>query len=161
MLIKTINKFNFMLLNNSGNTIGSLNYKLNSYIAADISLENGNKMELISKSKFNSIFSLINNKVEVGKINMSIKNSISLQLEGIYTKYFFKKTGFWKTRFVLFSKEGDEVLALLPAISWKKNSYNFKLQLSEEFSLNKDNLLILLTLHCTIYSLVMMYESVY
>jgi hypothetical protein len=161
MLIKTIDKYTYQIVDQGGSNQGLLHYANHNYMSAGLQLSNGVHLNLLKRNSFSAVFSLEKEKREIGRINISIKNSILLQLEGTIARYLFKKTGFWKTRFVLYTKENEELLAVLPIISWNKNSYTFTLQINEEMIAKIDNLLILLTLHCTIYSLVMMYEGVY
>jgi hypothetical protein len=71
-------------------------------------------------------------------------------------KYFFRKSQQLRLRFSLADRYGGELLTLLPSVNWKKQSYNYVLQLNEEYEKETDSFLILQAVHCANVSLSMM-----
>lgn len=83
-----------------------------------------------------------------------IDGTITLNLDN--KKNIFKKPLSWKLRFVLLNEEKEEVMALLPSINWQKETYDFSLQINEEYTDECDSFIILQTLHCANCSISMM-----
>ncbi len=83
----------------------------------------------------------------------------TMSMRGFYKrkKLIFKRPANFKLRFSLFNAEGDDIITLIPSVNWKKQSYDFILQLNEEFEKECNALLILHTLHCANCSLSMMH----
>lgn len=71
-------------------------------------------------------------------------------------QYIFRKPFSWKLRLVMLNDDEEELLAFLPAANWKIHSYNYGLQLNDEFSKETDSFLILQALHCAVCSMAMM-----
>lgn len=71
-------------------------------------------------------------------------------------KYIFKKPFSWKLRLMMINEEKEEVLAFLPTANWKTHSYNYGLQLNDEFNKETSSFVILQALHCAVCSMTMM-----
>jgi hypothetical protein len=81
-----------------------------------------------------------------GTINLVINNK----------EFIFRKPFSWKLRLSMLNTDKEELLAFLPIANWKILSYNYGLQLNDEFSKETDSFLILQALHCAVCSMAMM-----
>jgi hypothetical protein len=86
-------------------------------------------------------------KVKIGGIMTLIINN---------KQYLFRKPFSWKLRLVMLNEEEEEVLAFLPTANWEIHSYNYGLQLNDEFNKETDSFHILQALHCAVCSMAMM-----
>ena len=156
MTINTINKKTFELLDENKLVVAQLIYTSSAFDDAII--------ETAEKYLLNGIATGIwvthlgnDNSVKIkSKIRVETGGIISVALSGKKRKYFFKKSGGWKLRFYLASKDGEDLLTIIPLVNWQKQSHDYILQLNEEFESECDSFLILQALHCANCSLSMM-----
>jgi hypothetical protein len=71
-------------------------------------------------------------------------------------QYIFKNPFTWKLRLMMLNDEKEKVLAFLPTANWKIHSYNYGLQLNDEFIKETGSFVILQALHCAVCSMAMM-----
>ncbi len=143
--------------------IGKLAYRNFDFVEADIVIYDNQEATII---KIESKISLLNAnsykdfKIPVAEIQYSISNALSIHFIDENKKYSFKKTGLWKIRFILTDDKNEEIIALVPTISWSKKTHEYALQLNEELIDEINPLLILHTLHCANCSLSMINGNV-
>lgn len=155
MHIITNSPLSFSLINDKGDTLGTIRY-----------LDDGLKEASIQTEE---VFKVINNKAGIwtffsdktkkitGKIKVGTGGKITVESNSL--RFQFQKTVNWNLRFVVLNKEGEELLALKPAINWKFKAPDFILQLNEELPTECSSFLILQAVHCARCSLGMMYEK--
>jgi hypothetical protein len=156
MIIDTISQKKFELKTDGLFVAGSIIYSDISFSDAVINIDDSFRLQLLSPGVWVTRF----NNMQPEKIMATIKAEtggiISIRKFYKRRKYFFKKSINWKSRFSLVNADGDELLALIPAINWKKESHDYILQLNEEYEKECDAFLILQALHCANCSLSMM-----
>ena len=131
---------------------GSLLYNDESLNEARLSCE---KEYTISKQSLGSwITSGVTDKMLCAVCNVRVGGTITLIIGN--KQHTFKKPFSWKLRFTLLNAEKEEMLALLPSPNWKIHSYNFALQLNDEFANETSSFVILQALHCAVCSMAMM-----
>jgi hypothetical protein len=156
IVVNTVNKYHFEVAGSKKECIGALIYPDKSYFKAAIKTGNSQMVIDITKKTTSVIFYVMLKNIEIGTVNISTNRKCIINFVDNDKKYFFKKTGFWKTRFILANSNNEELFAILPKINWQKRSYDFSIQINEEQPEEMDDFLVLLALHCTIYSLMMM-----
>ena len=156
MTINTINKKTFELLDDNKMAVARLIYTTSAF--DDAIIETAEKYLLNGISTGIWVTHLSNdNSVKIkSKIRVETGGVISISLPGKKKKYFFKKSTGWRLRFYLTNKDGEDLLTIIPVVSWQKESYDYILQLNEEFEKECDSFLILQALHCANCSLSMM-----
>lgn len=92
----------------------------------------------------------------IADISISHHSEMVLHLRQQGVRYVFKRMSFWRTRFMLLNEAEDEIVALLPTVNWGKSSYEFSIQINDEFQELLTPLLSVICLHCAIQSLKMM-----
>jgi hypothetical protein len=156
MIINTINNKTFSLLKDNRQVIAQINYTSSAYNDAIIEAEEKHILNGISVGTWIT-HSGIDNSIKIKcKIKVETGGIISISLPGKKRKYFFKKSNGWKLRFYVTSKDGEDLLALIPLVNWSKESYDYILQLNEEYEKECDAFLILQAIHCANCSLSMM-----
>jgi len=135
---------------------GSITYKDNGFSEAIILLDERFKLLLISSGVWITLVKTGQSEKTVATIKTDSGGILSVRKSNKKRKYIFKKSTNWKSRFSLLNSSGDELLALIPAVNWKKESHDYILQLNEEFENECDSFLILQALHCANCSLSMM-----
>jgi hypothetical protein len=152
MQIISTSRTAYQLQNDDGSAAGSLTYTDDSLSEAILSCD---KEYLITKQSTGTwatkdvttdILAALC-KVKIGGIMTLIINN---------KQYIFRKPFSWKLRLIMFNTEKDEMLAFLPAANWKIHSYNYGLQLNDEFVKETDCFIILQALHCAVCSMAMM-----
>lgn len=156
MTIYTTNKTHFELKNQEEVAIGSIAYSNTAFNEGKLKLEDNYSLQLVSTGVWVTLSSNKGKEKIVAAIKVEAGGTMSVQKINKRKKYFFKKSANWKIRFSLFNKEGDELLTIIPAVNWEKESHDFVLQLNEEFESECDSFLILQALHCANCSLSMM-----
>jgi hypothetical protein len=156
MTIYTVSKTHFELKNPDEAVIGSILYGNTAFNEAVIRLDDSFGLQLLSTGVWVTLFNNKGKEKIVATIKVEAGGTMSVQKINKRKKYFFKKSANWKIRFSLFNKEGDELLTIIPAVNWEKESHDFVLQLNEEFESECDSFLILQALHCANCSLSMM-----
>ncbi|MBL7749293.1 MAG: hypothetical protein JNM19_17775 [Chitinophagaceae bacterium] len=152
MLIQTIHKTLFVLEASPDNISARLTYQQNDFRKGEI--ETGQSYALNPGGT--GIWLTSRAGKTIARIKVEPGAQISIKVECRKKKYFFKKSTGWKLRFSLQNKEGEELLTLLPAVNWIKESHDYILQLNEEFEDECDSFLILQALHCANLSMSMM-----
>lgn len=152
MDIKTISKTRFVLETTPGVNAASLVYQDNDFRSAEIITSGTYPM---SRSGTGLWLTLSGSKI-ISRIKVEPAARISIRIVCRKKKYIFKKSANWKLRFSLLNKEEEELLTLLPAVNWAKESHDYILQLNEEFEADCDSFLILQALHCANLSMSMM-----
>lgn len=155
MQIKTKDTLSFSLINDNGTTLGTIQY-----------LDDELKEAILQTD---GVFRIINNKPgvwtfcngETKKVSgrMKVGTGGKITLESNRLRFQFLKSVNWNLRFVLLNKEGEELLALKPAINWELKAHDFILQLNEELATECSSFLILQAVHCARCSLGMMYDK--
>jgi hypothetical protein len=156
MTIYTVTKKRFELKSIEGAFTGSIEYQDSGFRKGIVVLADTFNLLQIATGVWVTIFNdgvaekiMTNIKAEAGG-TMSVRKFYKRK------KYSFKKSANWKLRFSLFNADGDELLTLVPAVNWEKESHDFNLQLNEDFEKECDAFLILQALHCANCSLSMM-----
>lgn len=156
MTIYTVNKKSFELLDESKTIVARLLYTNNAF--DDAVIEAGGSYLLNGIATGTWITHLFNDSSGKVKSKMKVETGgiISVRVSGKRPKYLFKKSTGWKLRFFLTDKDGEDLLTLIPAVNWKKESHDYILQLNEEYEKECDSFLILQAVHCANCSLSMM-----
>lgn len=145
----------FTLKDAKGNIEGQLVYEDKQLSKGEIRTDKTWQLESTAVGLWISFLNNKNKTTKLAAIKVVTGGVISLQFSNRKSKYRFKKTGSWKLRFVLLNKEEDELLALLPGINWQKKTYEFTLQVNDEYKEECNPVLILHAVHCAICSLSM------
>ncbi len=142
----------YQLQNDDGSFVGSLTYLDDSFREAMLSCD---KEYFIAKQA-TGIW--ITNEVGTDKqaaiCKVKIGGTITLVINN--KQYVFKKPFTWKLRLKMLNAYNEEILAFLPTTNWKIHSYNYGLQLNDEFVKETDSFIILQALHCAVCSMAMM-----
>jgi hypothetical protein len=134
MQIVTNTSYGFLLKDEKENIAGELVYKDPHLNLAEIITDKRLIVEKTANGLWNSYCIEKDKKVKKGELKVTSSNIISIYFEKKSIKYKFKKSGGWKARFVLLNKDDEELLAFLPNINWQKKTYEFALQLNEEYA---------------------------
>lgn len=156
MTIHTVNKKNFELLTERNIIAAKLIYTNNAFDNALIEIEENYLLTGMTTGIWTTYVSAEKNGKMKSRIRVEMGGVMSIGLLSKRKKYFFKKSTGWKLRFSLINKEGEDLLTLIPAVNWQKESHDFILQLNEEFEKECDSFLILQAVHCANCSLSMM-----
>jgi hypothetical protein len=156
MIIETISKYKFEVKTDEQVVAGSIIYTDNSFEEAVIQIEDCFTLQLLSAGVWATRIKDGQKEKTITTIKVGAGGILSIRKFYKRRKYIFKKPLNWKPRFSLFNAAGDELLALIPAVNWKKESHDYILQLNEEFETECDSFLILQALHCANCSLSMM-----
>jgi hypothetical protein len=156
MTIHTVNSRRFELKSKEDLMVGFLEYQNNSFGKGEIVLIDKYTIELMAIGVWDTYFESNEPNKKISIIKVEAGGTMSIRKNYMMKKYLFKKSVNWKLRFSLFNGMGDELLTLIPTVNWKKESYDFNLQLNEEFEYECDAFLILQALHCANCSLSMM-----
>jgi hypothetical protein len=141
---------------NTGKLLASIRYQDSSFAKAEILAVENYAIQQIATGTW--VFQFTDNGLT------KIMNTIRTQPAGVMTittfyhrkKYRIRRSQNHKLRFSLFNHNEDELLSILPVLSWQKTPPAFTLQVNEEFEKECDAFLILQVLHCTLCSLSMM-----
>lgn len=156
MIVNTISKEKFELQTEHLIMAGSITYKDSSFTEAIIQLDERFVLQLISPGVWVTRLKTGQSEKTVAAIKTESGGILSVRKSNRKQKYTFKKSTNWKSRFSLLNSSGEELLALMPAVNWKKESHDYILQLNEEFENECDSFLILQAVHCANCSLSMM-----
>jgi hypothetical protein len=152
MNIVTTGKNAFLLLQEDGSFAGSLVFNSedfsNALLITDVEyiIETEGSGRWITKNKDSGL----QNAQYVVELDGRIKLEIGEK------QFMFIKPVSWKPRFFLKNSQQEEVAAFLPSVNWKLESYNFSLQLNDEFSKEMGAFIILQALHCAVCSMAML-----
>jgi hypothetical protein len=142
----------YKLYNDDGSSAGSLTYLDDSLNEAMLSCE---KKYLIRKQSAGSwITKDIITDAEAAICKVKIGGTMVLSINN--KQYLFRKPFSWKLRLLMLDEEKEEMLAFLPTANWNIHSYNYGLQLNDEFIKETNSFLILQALHCAVCSMAMM-----
>lgn len=157
MTISTIDKKTFQLNNETREIIARLFYSSSAFNEAVIEIEESFMLQLIATGIWITSFTEDTKEKIISKIKVETGGTMSIR--GFYKrrKYTFKRSANFKLRFSLFNTEGEDILTIIPKVNWQKQSYDFVLQLNEEFEKECNAFLILQALHCVNCSLSMMH----
>lgn len=156
MIIHTIDKKKFELLNDNQVPVGRLIYNSNAFDKAIIETEEKYLLRGIAAGTWATHTEDGQRGATASKIIVERGSVISLRLTNRKLKYFFRRSSGWRLRFSLANIEGDDILNIIPSINWKKESHDYILQLNEEYEHECDSFLILHSVHCANCSLSMM-----
>lgn len=81
-------------------------------------------------------------------LTMGPGGRITLDFSSRRKKYKLTRTGGYKARLGLFGKDGEERMALLPQINWRKKCHEYIVQLNGEYDGECSSFLILQAAHC-------------
>jgi hypothetical protein len=152
MKIISISRTVYQLQNNDGSFVGSLTYLDDSFNEAMLSCD---KEYFITKQGAGIwITKDVSTDKQVALCKVKIGGTMALIINN--HQYIFKKPFSWKLRLKMLNAENEEVLAFLPTANWKIHSYNYGLQLNDEFVKETDSFIILQSLHCAVCSMAMM-----
>jgi hypothetical protein len=153
MKIVSTSRTDYKLYNDEGSAAGSLTYLDDSLSEAMLSC---NKEYFITKQPTGSwITKDITNEMQMALCKVRIGGTMTLVINN--KQYIFRKPFSWKLRLIMLNAEKEELLAILPTANWKIHSYNYGLQLNDEFIKETDSFLILQALHCAVCSMAMMH----
>lgn len=156
MTIHTVSNLYFELKNAENKVLGSIRYGNTAYAEAEIRLPDKFELKLIANGIWVTIAGHNDQEKILTNIRVETGGAISIRKFYRRKKYIFKKSVNWKQRFSLSNADGDELMALLPAVNWENGAHNFILQVDEAFEKECDAFLILQALHCAVVSLSMM-----
>jgi hypothetical protein len=152
MKIITIARTNYVLQNEDGSSAGALIYKNDSLNEAILSCD---KDYFITKQS-TGVWMTHNNAIDSNSALCEVKIGGTMSLVINNKQYVFRKPFSWKLRLVMLNSDQEEVLAFLPTANWQTHSYNYGLQLNDEFNKETDSFHILQALHCAVCSMAMM-----
>lgn len=155
MQIVTNDSLSFSLENYKGDTLGTIRYLDDELKEATLRTEEA--FQIINNKPGIWTFFHQDSKEISGRMKVSTGGKIIVESNRL--RFWFYKTMNWNLRFVLFNKEGEELLALKPVINWEFKSHDFILQVNEELTTECSSFLILQALHCARCSLGMMYDK--
>ena len=138
----------FALKDVNGTDVATLSYRSNDFSDAQLDAGMSCAIRRSGTGMWQTISNSAGKEKPVAKIKVGLGAVITIRIECRGKKYFFKKWNNWKLRFSLLTKEGEELLSLLPVVNWEKESHDFTLQLNEEFDTECDSFLILHAVHC-------------
>lgn len=138
----------FALKDVNGNDVAILSYSSNDFSEAMLDAGISCVIRRTGTGLWQTIIKRGRNERPVAKIKVGLGAVITIRIECRGKKYFFKKWNNWKLRFSVLTKEGEELLSLLPVVNWQKEAHDFTLQLNEEFDKECDSFLILHAVHC-------------
>jgi hypothetical protein len=142
----------YKLYNDDGSSAGSLTYLDDSLSEAILSCD---KECFIAKQSTGTwITKDRTSEIQMALCKVRIGGSMTLAINN--KQYIFRKPFSWKLRLIMLNAEKEELLAFLPVANWKIHSYNYGLQLNDEFIKETDSFLILQALHCAVCSMAMM-----
>ncbi|MFN8291155.1 MAG: hypothetical protein U0U70_12940 [Chitinophagaceae bacterium] len=156
MTIETIDKNIFLLLGDDRRETGRITYSLNDYSRAEIITAETSLLAADGTGTWRTTFRSGGKEKTMALTRIKAGSLISITLECRKKRYSFARSTGWKLRFILLNREGEEILSILPAISWEKESHNYILQLNEEFEGECDPFLILQAVHCANLSMSML-----
>lgn len=152
MKLITVGKMVYQLRLDDGHFAGSLIYTDSHFSAAGIYTGSSFTLE---KSGAGCWITRQSGEEEVlATCKVELDGRISLQTGN--TIYSFVKPVSWKPRFCLHNQQQEEIAALLPVINWVLDSFDFSLQLNDEFSDETGAFLILHALHCAVCGMAML-----
>ncbi len=149
MYIVTKSRTEYALFSNDNELQGILEYKSTSFREAEIKIKDENEtIFLSSKNILLDSVSSITNTIQIATTKIGLSNAVVIHLIKQNKQYFFKKTGLWRIRFIVTNQKKEEIFALIPLISWTKNTHDYTIQLNEEYIEEITPLLLLHILHC-------------
>jgi hypothetical protein len=152
MNIVTTGKNAFQLLREDGIFAGSLVYSTDDFSTALMSTGS----EYIIESDGSGRWITKNKKTGFQYAQQVVELDGKIKIETGKKQFMFIKPVSWKPRFFLINSLGEELAGFIPSVNWKLESYNFSLQLNEEFSKETDAFIILQALHCAVCSMAML-----
>jgi hypothetical protein len=156
MILETIDKQTFRLNGDDNVVRASIMYTTTAFNDAELDATEKYILSGIGTGSW-IIHSLSGRSAKVNsKIKVEIGGIMSITMQFPRRKYIMKKSAGWKLRFSLGTKEGEDFLTLIPTVNWEKESYDYVIQLNEEFEAECDSFLILQAVHCANCSLSMM-----
>lgn len=150
----------FKLLTLGQTEAGLLSYENCLFQKGTIHTETELQIENTATGIWKSFLTTGTAKIMYAELKVSTGSTIAIKFSGRKSKYRFKRTGGWKARFILLNKDGEELIALLPQINWQKKTYEFTLQVNDEYKEECTPVLILHTLHSACCSLNMLNGAV-
>jgi len=156
MIINTLSNVKFEIRTEDQVLAGSIIYSDIGFSEAALLLDEEFALRLISPGVWVTGYSATKQEKLIATIKAETGGVLSVRKLNRRRKYIFKKSTNWKSRFSLLNSSGEELLALIPAVNWKKESHDYILQLNEEFENECDSFLILQAVHCANCSLSMM-----
>jgi hypothetical protein len=160
MHVTAVNHTHFLLRDHTGQTLGELLYEKGA--GREASLLAGNTTAILqyeNTGRWTSFIPDQSRQKKMAEIRMRAGGQIVLHFVPKRKRYRFIRTGGFKARFVLLTKQGEELMGLLPEINWKNKAHEFKIQLNEELGEECSVLLILHVIHCACYYLGMLNGS--
>lgn len=136
----------YQLQNEDGSAAGSLTYTNDSFKDAMVSC---GKDYFITK-QLHATWVTKETGTDIQQAISKVKNGGTMALIINNKQYVFKKLFSWKLRLMMLNDENEEVLAFLPTANWKIHSYNYGLQLNDEYSKETGSFVILQVLHCAV-----------
>jgi hypothetical protein len=142
----------YQLQNDDGSAAGCLTYLDSSFSEVMLSCD---KEYFITKLA-HGIWVTKETGTDIQQAMCEVKTGGTMVLLIHNKQYTFKKPFSWKLRLTMLNDEKEEVLAFLPTANWKIHSYNYVLQLNDEYSKETGSFVILQALHCAVCSMNMM-----
>ena len=155
MKIVTNNKLSYSLTDNAGYCIGNLQYETEDFAAATLQVH----QQFYVKNDRPGTWTFYNQSELKVVSRMKVVTGGKIRLESGSLRHEFRKTSHWYFRFVLYNKEGEELLAIKPVTNWDLQAYEFLLQINDDLSAECNSFLILQAIHCAICSMGMMYDK--
>jgi hypothetical protein len=151
-LIKSENYRHFSLSENE-REVGKLTYPKWFSFKADLSTD-GQSYAFEPKGFWGTTIELKYNGRLVLNFKMHWNGQIIIQtlFNGVATDYVFKHKGILKSAYVLYTKEGEELVVLQPDYKWRTFSTDYIITASPSFeALAPKNILLLTMVHCANY----------
>ena len=158
LFVESAEKRTFHLREGSAE-LGTLTYTDWFSFKADIHIKNGAAYAILPKGFWGTTIEVKQNENVLLSFRMHWNGNIIIddQHTDHPKDYVFKMKGFLKSAYVLQDKDGVELLAVQPDFSWSKLHYNHRVETADTYGDTEfDNLLVLVTIHCTNYYMTMM-----
>ncbi len=148
MQIITQSSHHFLLVDDVGALRGELIYS-DHYLQQGV-IQAGGLFLLtqVATGQWNSVEQLDYKEELRGIMKVSTGSIITTGFINLKLNYRFKRIGGWRLRFVVLNSRKEELMSILPSIHWTKKTYEFVLQLNDDFKKECSPLLILHMLHC-------------
>ncbi|MFN0081771.1 MAG: hypothetical protein ACKVOM_04570 [Ferruginibacter sp.] len=156
MLLNTISNIEIELEQPENGNKSTIRYEDSTFNTGSISAGENYSLKLIAVGTWAVSVLLKDEEKLVSTIKTETGGSMSITKCYRRKKYYFKKSQNLKLRFSLFNKNSEDLLTIIPSVNWEKKSYDFVLQINEEFDKECNPFLILQAIHCALCCLSMM-----
>jgi len=140
-------------MNDRDHTIGSLTYR-NFYSHRSVIQTDAVRSLDMIPYPWGANIRIVQNDCELGKAKMKWWSaSLELKFKDQSDILTLKKTGFWKSRFVLTNRDNVQVLELTPSFRWKTMRHDFDIVTNHGTRYGLEPHMILVAVYCANYML--------